>query len=90
MCEAACALRESMATGEPVLCRSGYIVNSMGERIPVSVSTAVLRDGDGRVLGGAETFRDMSEVEGLKNQLKGIYTAGDLVSRSPGMRSCSA
>ncbi len=30
MCEAACALRESMATGEPVLCRSGYIVNSMG------------------------------------------------------------
>ncbi len=86
MCEAACALRESMATGEPVLCRSGYIVNSMGERIPVSVSTAVLRDGDGRVLGGAETFRDMSEVEGLKNQLKGIYTAGDLVSRSPGMR----
>ncbi len=86
MCEAACALRESMATGEPVLCRSGYIVNSMGERIPVSVSTAVLRDGGGRVLGGAETFRDMSEVEGLKNQLKGIYTAGDLVSRSPGMR----
>ncbi len=52
----------------------------------MSVSTAVLRDGDGRVLGGAETFRDMSEVEGLKNQLKGIYTAGDLVSRSPGMR----
>ena len=25
MCEAACALRESMATGGPVRCRAGYI-----------------------------------------------------------------
>lgn len=85
MCEAACALRESMATGEPVRCRAGYIVNSQGERIPVSVSTAVLRDGDGRVLGGAETFRDLSELERLKDQLHQRHSAGDMVSRSPSM-----
>ena len=85
MCEAACALRESMATGEPVRCRAGYIVNSQGERIPVSVSTAVLRDGQGRVLGGAETFRDLSEVQRLKDQLHQRHSVGDMVSRSPSM-----
>lgn len=86
MCETACALRESMSTGRPVLCRSGYIVDSDGERIPVSVSTAVLRDEKGKVLGGAETFRDLSEIESLKNQLQGRYRVGDLASRSSGMQ----
>lgn len=87
MCEIACALRESMATGKPVRCRAGYIVNAEGERIPVSVSTAVLRDDRGNVLGGAETFRDMSDLEQLKNQLHEKYSAGDLVSRSPAMQN---
>ena len=86
MCEVACALRESMATGKPVQCRSGYIVDSMGERIPVSVSTAVLRDENGKVLGGAETFRDLSEVEKLKDQLHNRSSIGHMVSRSPAMQ----
>jgi PAS domain S-box-containing protein len=86
MCETACALRESMASGKPVLCRSGYIVDSDGERIPVSVSTAVLRDENGVVLGGAETFRDLSEIQNLQNQLHEIYRVEDFVSRSPSMQ----
>ena len=86
MCEVACALRESMATGKPVQCRSGYIVNSSGERIPVSVSTAVLRDEKGNLLGGAETFRDLSEVEKLKDQLHNRSSIGHMVSRSPAMQ----
>lgn len=86
MCEAACALRESMTTGKPIHCRAGYIVNSSGVRIPVSVSTSVLRDNQGNVLGGAETFRDLSEVENLKSQLLQRYSAGDMVSRSPSMQ----
>ncbi len=87
MCEIACALRESMATGKPVRSRAGYIVNAEGDRIPVSVSTAVLRDDMGNVLGGAETFRDMSDLERLKNQLHEKYSVGDLVSRSPSMQN---
>ncbi|MCK5130689.1 MAG: sigma 54-interacting transcriptional regulator [Candidatus Sabulitectum sp.] len=86
MCEAACALRESMSTGKQVRCRAGYIVDSEGVRIPVSVSTAVLRDENGKVLGGAETFRDLSEIENLQNQLQGRYRVGDLVSRSSAMQ----
>ncbi len=86
MCETACALRESMSTGKQIRCRAGYIVDSEGDRIPISVSTAVLRDEDGKVLGGAETFRDLSEIENLQNQLQSRYQVGDLVSRSSAMQ----
>lgn len=86
MCGAACALQQTLKTGKPVIGKSGYIVDSDGNRIPVSVSTAVLRDGRGHVIGGAETFRDLSEVEALRRELEGKYSAGDLVSRSPLMQ----
>jgi PAS domain S-box-containing protein len=86
MCEAECALRRTLKTGKPVIGRSGFIIDADGTRIPISVSTAVLRDGEGRVIGGAETFRDLSEVEALRRELEGRARVGDLVSRSPLMQ----
>ena len=41
MCGAECALQKTLKTGRPVIGRSGYIINADGERIPISVSTAV-------------------------------------------------
>ena len=86
MCEAECALRRTLKTGKPVIGRSGFIIDADGTRIPISVSTAVLRDAGGRVVGGAETFRDLSEVEALRRELEGKFRIGDLVSRSPVMQ----
>lgn len=85
MCEAECALRRTLKSGRPVINKSGYIIDSEGNRIPVSVSTAVLRDGEGKVIGGAETFRDLSELEALRNELEGRFRVGDLISHSPAM-----
>ncbi|UCF93360.1 MAG: sigma 54-interacting transcriptional regulator [Desulfobacterales bacterium] len=86
MCEVDCALRYTLETGKPVINRAGFIVNAEGRRIPISVSTALLRDASGQVVGGAETFRDLSEVEELRKELQGRFQVGDLVSRSPAMR----
>ena len=86
MCGAECALRRTLKTGKPVIGKSGYIIDASGSRIPISVSTAVLRDAAGRVTGGAETFRDLSEVEELRRELEGKYRAGELTSRSPLMQ----
>jgi PAS domain S-box-containing protein len=86
LCETDCALRQTFATGRPVVGRSAFIVRADGERIPISVSTAVLRDEEGRVVGGAETFRDLSAVEELRKELSGRFEIGDFVSRSPAMR----
>ncbi|HHP7235684.1 MAG TPA: sigma-54 interaction domain-containing protein [Desulfobacterales bacterium] len=86
MCGSECALQQTLKTGKPIIGKSGYIIDAGGERIPISISTAVLRDGDGRVIGGAETFRDLSEVEALRLELEGKFRVGDLTSRSPLMQ----
>ncbi len=86
LCEDACALRATLENGKPIISRSCFIVNGDGRRIPISVSTAVLRDSHGRVVGGAETFRDLSEIEELKRELSGRVQIGDMISRSPRMR----
>lgn len=86
VCETQCALRETLESGKPVIGRSCYIIDGDGRRIPISVSTAVLRDVAGQVIGGAETFRDLSELEALRQELEGRVRIGDLASRSPLMQ----
>ncbi|MEJ2038607.1 MAG: sigma 54-interacting transcriptional regulator, partial [Desulfosarcinaceae bacterium] len=86
MCETECALRRTLDSGKPIIGQSGYIIGADGNRLPISVSTAVLKDVRGRVVGGAETFRDLSEVEALRRELEGRRQIGDLVSRSPLMQ----
>ena len=86
MCETDCALGKTLSTGEPIVNRSAYIIDADGQRIPISVSTALLRDDNGEIIGGAETFRDLSLEETLRRELTGRFTIGDMVSRSPRMR----
>ena len=86
MCGDGCALRVTVRTGRPVIGESAYIIDAQGRRIPISTSTALLRDGDGKAIGGAETFRDLSEVEALRTELAVGFRLGELTSRSPLMQ----
>jgi len=82
ICEEACALRHTMSTGNPVVNKAVYIVNSRGSRVPISISTALLKDKRGKVIGGVETFRDLSVVEELRKELAGSYAFTDIISKS--------
>jgi PAS domain S-box-containing protein len=86
ICEDECALREALRTGEPVVCKPVYIVKADGHRIPVSISATALKNQDGHVIGGVETFRDLSVIEQLRKELQDKYTFADIVARSPEMR----
>jgi len=86
ICETACALRETMQSGRPIVNKSIYIVNARGERMPVSISTALLKDAHGNVLGGVETFRDLSTEVALRRELAGQRGFADIVGQSPAMR----
>jgi len=86
VCESDCPLRRSLDTGKPVRNRTLYILNSRGERVPVSISTAVLRDAGGKAIGGVETFRDLSVVEALRSELSGRHEFCEMVSKSERMR----
>jgi PAS domain S-box-containing protein len=86
ICETECALKGTRRTGRPVVNKAVYILKADGERIPISISTAVLKDERGRPIGGVETFRDLSQVEELRKELEGRYTFADIVGRSAAMQ----
>ncbi len=86
MCETDCALRRTIESGKPIINTSAFIVTAEGRRVPIGISTAILRDAKGRVIGGVETFRDLSLVEELRKEIQGRRQVGDLVSRSAAMR----
>ncbi len=86
MCERECPLRRTMKTGKPIIDKKGYCLSPAGGKIPISVSTALLIDGDGKIRGGAETFRDLREIEALKEQLEDRDAAGGFQSRNTEMR----
>jgi PAS domain S-box-containing protein len=85
ICETACALRQTMKTGSPIVNSTAHIVNKSGQRIPIRISTALLKDRDGQVIGGVETFQDLSMVEQLQKELHDRYSFEDIVGRSPAM-----
>ncbi len=90
MCEGDCALKRTMKEGKSFVSSSTYIINNRQKRVPISVSTSLLKDKSGAILGGVETFRDHSLVEELRRELEGSYQLADMVSRSEGMKKIFA
>ncbi|HQO36193.1 MAG TPA: sigma 54-interacting transcriptional regulator, partial [bacterium] len=90
ICEAGCALKDAMNSGQPVINRTVHILRTNGKLAPISVSCAVLRDDRKKIIGGVETFRDLSLVEELRRQIHQRYTLGDIVSRSHRMQGIFA
>jgi PAS domain S-box-containing protein len=85
ICERQCALKKTMETGSSILNQPIYIINSKGDRLSISISTAILRDENGHIIGGVETFRDLTLVEELRKELKGKHTFLDIVSKNKEM-----
>ncbi len=86
ICRDACAMRYTLETGRPIVDLAITITTKTGETIPVSISTSLLRDKDGRIVGGVETFRDLRLVESLRRQVEERYTFEDIIGKSFGMQ----
>jgi PAS domain S-box-containing protein len=86
ICQTACALKRTLETGKEIIDLPVNILTGRGETLPISISTAVIRDQRGKIIGGAETFRDLSAIETLRKELSKQYTIGDIVSKNEGMQ----
>ena len=86
VCEKDCALRRTLSNRAPIVNATAHIVNHLGKRITVRLSTALVNDESGRVIGGVETFQDLSQIEQLQKELQERYTFEDIVGRSSAMR----
>lgn len=90
MCERDCALRKTMEQGKAVVNSATSIITGDRRRIPITVSTSLLKNKDGDVIGGVEIFRDHSVEEALRRELDGTCRMGDIVSASPEMKKIFA
>ncbi len=86
MCEGNCALRRTMEVGKSFVSSSTSIITGDKKQIPITVSTSLLKDEHGDILGGVEVFRDVSLVEELRSDLKSSFLFSDMVSRSSVMQ----
>jgi PAS domain S-box-containing protein len=83
ICEEACALRYTMETGRPIVNLLVQLRDARGNRVPVTISTALLRDRDGRVIGGVETFRDLNMVKKLIREVEGYSSRDEIITADP-------
>ncbi len=86
ICENGCALHHTIITGQPIKNKRIYIITADGTKKWIDISTAFLREADGQIVGGVETFRDISQVEELKKELQANYTFSDIISKNHKMR----
>ena len=89
-CGTCCTIDEVEHAGQAVASRPVKILDRDGNSILVSVSAALLRDDDGKVIGGVETFRDMTAETALRRQIEKNYTFQDIISRDPVMHEMFA
>src|SRR4030043_699630 len=82
ICQTRCALKETLKTKKEITNRPVTILNKAGKKVPISISTAVLRNEKGQIIGGVETFRGLSAIWELKKELFQKYTLGDIISKN--------
>ena len=87
ICQTACALKKTIETGRNLINLNINILSSEGRTIPVSVSTSALRDDNNDIVGGVETFRDLSTIETLRKEIRSQYNFGDIISKNHEVRS---
>jgi PAS domain S-box-containing protein len=84
-CETNCCLKRTMSRGEPCENVPVYILKADNTRIPLSVTSNLMRDAHGRVIGGVETFRDLSEINRLRQAICKQHSFESIVSKNPQM-----
>jgi len=82
LCETDCALRRTIETGKSIISKSVHIIDADGDRKAISITTAILKDENSKVIGGVETLRDISLVEELRKEIQHSYSFEDILSRS--------
>lgn len=86
ICESKCCFDEALDCGNRCLNPHASIISKSGGQKPISIVTSVLKDQNGKVIGGVESFRDLSELERLRRQLSHSHIPEDIVGRHPKMR----
>jgi two-component system, OmpR family, phosphate regulon sensor histidine kinase PhoR len=75
LCGQECPLKTAMISGE-VLTREAILQDRQGQKVEVMLAAAAVRDDQGNLLGGVESFRDIGlfkRMENERRQLVGMF-----------------
>ncbi len=82
ICEKTCPIREALITGKDSINLQVNILRPDGKQVPISVNASSLKDEKGEIIGGVETFRDLSTIEALRKEIRQNYTFEDIISKN--------
>ncbi len=85
-CKTNCPLRKTMTTKMPIYDYEIEIINAQGKIVPISVNTALLIDEQDNIIGGVETFRDLSIFKKLTDELREKYSYEKIIGKDKKMK----
>ena len=80
ICNKRCALKDTLKTEEPTENIRVTIISRNGCEIPINVTTTLLKDKNNKVIGAVELFKDISELEHLRERIKNNKSLDEIVS----------
>ena len=86
LCDGSCPLQVCLREDTTLGNKSIFIVRPDGEKVPVSISAAPLYNEDGELIGGVETFRDLSAIQLIRQRMEEKYSFEDIVGKSEQFR----
>ena len=78
VCDGGCPMRPCLEDDHPMVSKSGFLLRMDGEKIPIGISSAPLKDNDGNVVGGVESFRDLTSIHELMQKVEERYSVEDI------------
>ncbi len=90
ICEDGCPIRKMLETNGEIVDQPARILINTAHPTPVSVSSVLLREKNGKVLGAVETFRDLSALEQLRDEIQKQDGLEDIAGKSEAFREVFA
>jgi PAS domain S-box-containing protein len=86
LCQEGCPVDKALSCGHPNYDVEVAIRNKRNEVVRLLVNAAPLYDVSGHVIGGLETFRDVSQAHWMQEELEREYGYTNIVGRSEAMQ----
>lgn len=86
LCQENCPVDRALSCGRPQNDIEIRVRNKRNELLDLLVSAAPLYDSNGRIIGGLETFKDVSQNRWMREELARQYGHGHIVGHSKAMK----
>ncbi|MEW6111249.1 MAG: sigma 54-interacting transcriptional regulator [Thermodesulfobacteriota bacterium] len=86
LCREHCPVDRALSCGHPYRDVEVPIRNKRNEVVHLLINAAPLYDSEGKIIGGLETFRDVSQNHWLQEELRHHYGYTNIVGRSGAMQ----